>query len=95
MNAALDVILVHPRLAMATAGDPNINSDGIVEWAVRNIIPLVLLVIGIAMIASARKGRMSENAMTITNVLLGCALIGGAAVVYGFGDNIAAFVFAG
>jgi len=76
------------------AADPSINSDGIVEWVVRNIIPIVLLFIGLAIIAGARKGQMSQNAMTVTNVLLGCAVIGGAAMFYGLGDNIASFVFA-
>jgi drug/metabolite transporter (DMT)-like permease len=73
---------------------PDINSDGIVEWGVKNIIPIVLLFIGIAIIAGARKGQMSQNAMTITNVLLGCVVIAGAAFFYGFADNIATFVFA-
>lgn len=73
---------------------PDINSDGIVEWGVRNIIPIVLLVIGIGIIAGARKGQMSQNAMTITNVMLGCMVIAGAALFYGFADNIATFVFA-
>ena len=80
--------------AVSMAAAPDINSDGIVEWGVRNIIPIVLLVIGIAIIAGARKGQMSQNAMTITNVLLGCAVIAGAAMFYSFGDNIASFVFA-
>lgn len=73
---------------------PDINSDGIVEWGVKNIIPIVLLFIGIAIIAGARKGQMSQNAMTITNVMLGCMVIAGAALFYGFADNIASFVFA-
>lgn len=73
--------------------EPKLNSNGIVEWGVRNIIPIVLLFIGIGIIASARKGQMSQNAMTITNVLLGCVVIAGAALFYGFADNIASFVF--
>ena len=32
---------------------------------------------------------MSQNAMTITNVMLGCVVIAGAALFYGFADNIA------
>ena len=76
------------------AAAPDINSDGIVAWGVRNLIPVILLIIGIAMIAGARKGQLSQNAMTITNVVLGCAVIGGAALFYGFGDSIASFVFA-
>ena len=85
-----------PSISSAViAAAPTINSDGIVEWAVKNIIPIVLLFIGLAIIAGARKGQMSQNAMTITNVLLGCMVIGGAALFYGFADNIASFVFAG
>ncbi len=63
------------------AAGPDINSDGIVAWGVKNIIPIVLLVIGIGIIAGARKGQMSQNAMTITNVMLGCVVIAGAGVV--------------
>lgn len=74
---------------------PEFNSDGIVEWGVRNIIPIVLLFIGIGIIASARKGQMSQNAMTVSNVMLGCAVIAGAALFYGFADTIATFVFQG
>lgn len=80
--------------AQIISAAPDINSEGIVEWGVRNIIPIVLLFIGLAIIAGARKGQMSQNAMTITNVLLGCMVIAGAALFYGFADNIATFVFA-
>ena len=80
-----------PDLAL----EPRINSSGIVEWGVKNIIPVVLLFIGIGIIAGARKGQMSQNAMTITNVLLGCVVIAGAALFYGFADNLAGFVFHG
>ncbi len=80
--------------AVVLAAPPDINSDGIVQWAVSNLIPIALLVIGLAIIAGSRKGQLSQNALTITNVLLGCAVIAGAALFYGFGDNIANFVFA-
>jgi hypothetical protein len=36
---------------------------------------------------------MSQNAMTITNVMLGCVVIAGAGLFFGFADNIANFVF--
>jgi hypothetical protein len=73
---------------------PNFNSQGVVEWGVKNIIPLILLVVGIGIIAGARKGQMAQNAMTVTNILLGCVVIAGAALFYGFADSIASFVFA-
>ena len=89
-----EVQLRSKTAAQIISAAPDINSEGIVEWGVRNIIPIVLLFIGIAIIAGARKGQMSQNAMTITNVLLGCMVIDGAALFYGFADNIATFVFA-
>ena len=75
--------------------EPKFNSSGVVEWGVKNIIPIILLFVGIGIIASARKGQMSQNAMTVTNIMLGCIVIAGAALFYGFADNIATFVFQG
>jgi hypothetical protein len=78
------------------AGDgPDINSSGVVEWGVKNIIPIVLLVIGIGIIASARKGRISDNANTLTNVILGMGVIAGAALLYGFAGQLTDLVFGG
>ncbi|MCL8026030.1 hypothetical protein [Nocardioides bruguierae] len=81
-----------PQLITAA---PDFNSDGIVAWGVKNIIPVILLFVGIGIIASSRKGQMSQNALTVTNIMLGCMVIAGAALFYGFADNIAAFVFGG
>lgn len=77
------------------AAAPEFNSDGIVARGVKNLIPIVLLVVGIGIIASSRKGQMSQNALTVTNILLGCVVIAGAALFYGFADSIATFVFNG
>lgn len=82
-------------LSQVVVAAPEFNSDGIVEWGVRNVIPLILLVVGIGIIAGARKGQMSQNAMTITNIMLGCVVIAGAALFYGFAGSIASFVFQG
>ncbi len=84
-----------PLYGQIITAAPDINSDGIVAWGVRNLIPIVLLVIGISIIAGSRKGQMSQNAMTITNVILGCVVIAGAGLFFGFADNIAGFVFKG
>jgi len=75
--------------------EPVFNSDGVVKWGVKNIVPIILLVVGVAIIAGARKGQMSQNALTITNVMLGCMVIAGAGLFYGFADSIATFVFKG
>ena len=81
-------------LADVITSAPELNSDGIVQWGVRNLIPILLLFVGLGIIASARKGQMSQNALTVTNVLLGCVVIAGAGLFYAFADNIASFVFA-
>jgi len=82
------------QAALGAAG-PTINSTGVVTWGVKNIIPLVLLVIGIGIIASARRGRISDNANTVTNIVLGSGVIAGAALLYGFAENLTKLVFGG
>jgi hypothetical protein len=80
-------------LATTTNDGPSLNSNGVVEWGVKNLIPLILLVIGIGIIATAKKGRISENANTMTNVVLGMGVIAGAAVLYGFAHQLTDLVF--
>lgn len=77
----------------ASTGEPSLNSNGIVEWGVKNLIPLILLFIGIGIIASARKGQIADNANTLTNVMLGMGVIAGAAVLYGFAGQITNLIF--
>jgi hypothetical protein len=80
--------------AVPAAGDgPAFNSNGLVEWGVKNVIPVVLLIIGIGIIASARKGRISDNANTITNVVLGMGVIAGAGVLYVFAGQLTDLAF--
>lgn len=81
--------------AFAASSGPAVNTTGVVEWGVKNIIPLVLLVIGIGIIASARKGRISDNANTVTNIVLGSGVIAGAALLYGFAGQLTNLVFGG
>jgi hypothetical protein len=90
MAALISIADLVPASLLAS---PSINSDGIVEWGVKNVIPILLLVIGIAIIASARKGRISDNANTITNVVLGCAVIAGAGFLYAFAGQLTTLVF--
>ena len=79
----------------AGSGSGNLNTNGVVQWGVQNIIPLLLLVIGINIIAGARKGRLSENAATLTNVIIGAAVIAGAALIYGFAGKLTLLIFGG
>ena len=78
-----------------TAAGPALNTNGVIEWGVKNIIPIILLIIGISIIASTRKGRLSDNASTLTNVMLGMGVIAGAAILYGFAGQLPTLVFGG
>ena len=78
---------------LAPSSGPSVNTNGVVEWGVKNIIPIILLVVGIGIIANSRKGRLSENANTLTNVVLGCGVIAGAALLYGFAGQLTQLIF--
>jgi hypothetical protein len=82
-------------LAASETEGPTLNSTGLVEWVVRAIIPLVLLAIGIGIIASARRGKLSDNANTLTNVFIGLSVIAGAGLLFGFAQQITDLMFAG
>ena len=87
--------LAKPESVVRAAGGPTVNTTGVVEWGVKNVIPLLLLIIGISIIASARKGRMSENANTLTNVVIGSAVIGSAALLFAFATSLSGLLFGG
>jgi hypothetical protein len=76
-----------------TTTGPSLNSNGVVEFGIKNVIPLVLLFIGISIIAAARKGRISENANTLSNVVIGMGVIAGAAVLFGFASSLTDMIF--
>jgi hypothetical protein len=75
-------------LVRFAATGPAVNTNGVVAWGVRTVIPLILLAIGITIIAGARKGRMAENANTVTNILIGAAVIGGAGLIFAFATQL-------
>jgi hypothetical protein len=77
----------------AAESEPTFNSSGLVEWVVRAIIPLLLLAVGLGIIASARKGKLSDNANTVTNVLIGLSVIAGAGLLFGFAQQITDLMF--
>jgi hypothetical protein len=94
-TAAMHAVLAAAPAPFAADPGPKLNSTGVVEWAIKNIIPLVMLIIGIGIIASARKGRISDNANTLTNVMLGMGVIAGASVLYVFAGQLTNLVLGG
>lgn len=82
-------------LAAPAENEPTLNSSGLVEWVVRAIIPLVLLAVGLGIIAAARRGKLSDNANTLTNVFIGLSVIAGAGLMFGFAQQITDLMFTG
>lgn len=71
------------------------NSTGIIEWIAANIVPIILVVIGVIILAGSKKGNMSGTMLTSTQALIGLVFIFGAAGIAAFGDEIASVVFNG
>ncbi len=71
-----------------------LNTNGIVTEAVKMLVPLACLFIGLGIIFSAKKGRISDAASTLTLVLIGLVVIAAGGVMYGFADEIADLIFA-
>lgn len=87
LTAAADVILA------GRGGGGGINTNGITNWIARNIVPIILCVIGVMIMASAKRGRISEGANTLTIVLLGLLPIVAAGAFIAFGNDIANVIF--
>lgn len=80
--------MIHESITLAAT----LNTDGIVEAGVRLIVPILCLVIGIGIIASSRKGRVSDAASTMTLVLIGLVVIAAGPILYSFADELTGII---
>lgn len=82
-------------LPLAPAPEPTggLDSQGIVTWVLKNIIPLVLLFIGLGVIWSAKKGDYSRVMATVGIIVIGFIILGSTAFLRAFADNIAGIIF--
>lgn len=72
---------------------PSLNTEGIVGWVLTNVVPLLFVILGVFILAGARKGKMSDNAGTLATALLGIIVIVGAAGFVAFGEGLAGLTF--
>lgn len=77
---------IHQAAALVPMAD--VNTPGIKSWLLTNIVPLIMAVIGLGILASARKGRLSEVLSTATIVLVGLFFIVGAGAMVAFGQTL-------
>jgi hypothetical protein len=80
--------VIHETFTLAAT----LNTDGIVNEAVRLIVPILCLLIGIGIIASSRKGRISDAASTMTLVIIGLVIIAAGPILYSFADEISSLI---
>lgn len=73
----------------------DLNTAGITAWALKTIIPILLLIVGIGIIAGAKKGRYSETLSTVALVIIGLLVIVGAGLLVAFAETLAGLTFGG
>lgn len=78
------------QIVVAAGG---INTNGITDFIAKNIVPIILCIVGVLIMASAKKGRISEGANTLTICLIGAIPIVAGAAFMAFGNNIANVIF--
>lgn len=71
------------------------NTGGIQDWIIQNIVPIVLLVIGLGILAKSRKGNWSDTMNTTGIAIIGIIFIVGAGGFIVFGREMSGIVFGG
>lgn len=79
------------------AGEPadggGLNTTGVVTFVATKIVPIVLAVIGLFITGKSAKGNWSEAVSTSGIALLGLLFIGGAFLLFAFGESLAQTIF--
>ncbi len=69
-------------------GGGSFNSDGISDWVRNNVLPLILLFIGIGIMAGARKGDTSKTMTTSLIAIVGIIFCVAAVAIIAFGESM-------
>lgn len=69
------------------------NTEGITTWVLQNIIPVLLLIAGVTIIATSKKGRWSDAFGHIGLIILGLVVIVGAGALVLLAEDITAVTF--
>lgn len=79
---------IHQLIPMA-----DINTPGIRDWLSTNVIPLIVMVVAIAILVTARqKGRTSENMERVFTLTLGVVIFAAAGSWFLFGDSLRSII---
>lgn len=84
------------HLALEVAAEDKgttLNTNGIIGFVVSKIVPILLAVVGVIILSRSGKGRWSEALTTGGIALLGLFFIGGAGLLFAFGESLANLAF--
>lgn len=79
-----------PQIIVAAQG---INTAGITNFILSTIVPILLGGIGVLIILGSKKGRLGEVFGTLSIVIVGLVVIGGAAAFRAFGNELTNLIF--
>jgi hypothetical protein len=85
-----DAIALAPSPAPAPK---TINTDGILNFFIEKIVPILLAVLGVIFIGRASKGEVSRVLTSSAIAIIGLAFIAGAATLFFVGESLIDLVF--
>ena len=87
---------VADAIALAPSPQPapkTINTDGILNFFIEKIVPILLAVLGVIFIGRASKGEVSRVLTSSAIAIIGLAFVAGAASLFFFGDSLVKLLF--
>ncbi|MET7422296.1 hypothetical protein [Dactylosporangium sp. NPDC005555] len=87
---------VADAIALAPTPSPapkTINTDGILNFFIEKIVPILLAVLGVIFIGRASKGEVSRVLTSSAIAIIGLAFVAGAASLFFFGDSLVRLLF--
>lgn len=84
---------VLPYAAPPEPAGSGINSQAIVAWVLGNIVPLIVMGLGVLIIMGARKADYSKTLNTVGIIVIGLVVIGGVVALRAFANDMSSLVF--
>lgn len=77
---------------MVVVAQPTINTQGIIGWFLRVIVPLIALFIVAGILMGAKRGQYREEANKIVIFIIGIAFLVGIGAIVAFSQGIAGWI---
>ena len=70
------------------AAEPTINTQGVITWIVKYIVPLLFAFAAVVIMSRAHQGRTRENAVVAVNLFLGIIVIAAGGSLFLFVQSV-------